>query len=335
MSERRINDVVVGIVTLVAIVVITAATLWVQQAELGPRREGVEARFRDVGNATVGSAVVVRGVRAGRIEGIELEDDGWVTVRFRMDEGVELPQNAAVILGQSTLFGEWQATVTERSAVPPDRELRRQLEEAEAPGMLPGATLPDIAQLTAVAGRIAGDVASVADRVQVAFDDSAARELRATIRDFSEMSGTLSETVRRQSGNLDRITREVSGGVQALHGAALTVQRVAERVDSSTTQGEINKIVHDASAAAAELRATTVELRTMAGQLARTQASLDSAIVRANSVAAKIDRGEGSIGLLVNDPSLYQQSDSLVRSLRVLVEDFQRNPRRYVSLRIF
>lgn len=335
MTQRRINDFVVGLVVVAGIIAVTAATLWVQQAELGATRSDVEARFRDVGNASVGSAVVVRGVRSGRIDAMELDDDGWVEVRLKLDEGVNLPPDPVVILSQATLFGEWQATITERSAAPVDRNLQRQLADAEAPGVLPGATLPDIAQLTAVAGRIAGDVASVAERVQVAFDDSAARELRATIRDFSVMSATLAQTVRQQSRNLDQITRQVGGGVEALSDAARTVQQVAERVDSSTTEGEINKIVMDASEAAAQLRVAATQLRTLSGQLAGTQASLDSAIASANSVTTKIDRGDGALGRLVNDPSLYQQSDSLVRQLRDLVQDFRKNPKRYVNLSIF
>ena len=39
--------------------------------------------------------------------------------------------------------------------------------------------------------------------------------------------------------------------------------------------------------------------------------------------------------MLVNDPSLYQQTDSLVRQLRTLIADMQRNPKRYLSVRIF
>src|SRR5690606_38760638 len=181
MSVRRTNDFVVGLVVIVATVVIVAAALWVQRADFGQRRNPVEARFRDVGNAQVGCAVVVRGVNSGRIEGIELGDDGWLVVRLRMEDDAKLAPDPAVLLGQASLFGEWQATITERSALPANPELRRQVSEASGHGdMLPGASLPDVAQLTAVAGRIAGDVASLADRVQTAFDDSAAHELRST-----------------------------------------------------------------------------------------------------------------------------------------------------------
>lgn len=336
MSVRRTNDFVVGLVVIVATVVIVAAALWAQRADFGQRRSPVEARFRDVGNAQVGGAVVVRGVSSGRIEGIELADDGWVVMRLKLDDGVKLPPDPVVLLGQASLFGEWQATITERSALPPNPDLRRQVTEASGHGdMLPGGSLPDVAQLTAVAGRIAGDVASLADRVQTAFDDSAARELRSSIHDVAVMSSVLAATVREQSRNLNEITAEVSDGVGALSSAAATVQRVAERVDSSTASGQVRSVVDNAAVAAAELREAAGELRRLSGGLARTQGRLDSLLASSQGVAAKLDSGTGSLGLLINDPSLFRQTDSLVRELRTLVQDFQLNPKRYVGLRIF
>jgi phospholipid/cholesterol/gamma-HCH transport system substrate-binding protein len=38
---------------------------------------------------------------------------------------------------------------------------------------------------------------------------------------------------------------------------------------------------------------------------------------------------------MVNDPALYQQSDSLVRELRALVADVKKNPKRYINVRVF
>jgi phospholipid/cholesterol/gamma-HCH transport system substrate-binding protein len=49
----------------------------------------------------------------------------------------------------------------------------------------------------------------------------------------------------------------------------------------------------------------------------------------------KINRGQGSLGRLVNDSTFYQTSDSLMRELLALVTDIRKNPRRYVNVRIF
>ena len=62
---------------------------------------------------------------------------------------------------------------------------------------------------------------------------------------------------------------------------------------------------------------------------------LDSFLANGDSILVKINSGQGSLGLLVNNPSLYHNSDSLMTQLRQLVNDIHANPGKYVSVRIF
>ena len=220
--------------------------------------------------------------------------------------------------------------------MPPDRELRAALAEARTSGdTLAGAVLPDIAQLTSVAGRIAGDVAQVADRVQVAFDDAAAKELRESIRNFSQLSSDLARTVNAQSKNLDRISTDVQSGLATVNAAAADLSLFASRVDSATSRGELQVIVTNSQNAARELLAATSKLRELSDGLARTETRLATAVSRADSVFLKANSGQGSLGLMLNDPALYRNSDSLVSELRALVADVRKNPRRYLNVRVF
>ncbi len=333
---KRTNDFSVGLTIIIGSFVIIAATLWVKQVDFGRERAAVTARFRDVGGAKVGTPVVVRGVRAGKIESMELSDSGFVLARMSLESSVGLPVDAIVLLNESSLFGEWQATITTRDAVGNDTEVIRQLAEAAGrPDVLPGATLPDIARLTAVAGRIAGDVASVAERVQVAFDEQAARELRGSLRNFAELSTVLAQTVREQSNNLTTVSSDVRGGVQSLLRSAELLRAVSERVDSSTSRGEVRRIVDDAAEAARQLRETGRRLLAISEQLGRSQDKLESFLANSDSVARKLNSGTGSLGMMINDPSLYRNADSVMRQLKVLLDDVQKNPRRYINLRIF
>jgi phospholipid/cholesterol/gamma-HCH transport system substrate-binding protein len=334
---KRANDFVVGLTLLLGTAVIIGTTIWVKQADLRNRREKVSARFRDVGSVRVGAAVVLRGVNSGRVQAIELGREGWVIVTMALKPDVTLPKDPVVLLNESSLFGEWQATITEESAILRDEEVAKQLTDARRAGgdMLPGATLPDIAQLTAVAGRIAGDVASVAGRFEVAFDDSAARELRSSIKNFATLSAALSQTVRAQSRNLDALSADLRLGMNRLANSAETIQRVASRIDSSTATGEVRKIVDDVATAAAQLKEASDELRAMSKQLSRSQGRLESVLQTTDSVMLKINAGKGSVGLLVNDPRLYHNSDSLVTELRALIADFKAHPKKYVNVRVF
>lgn len=333
---KRTNDLLVGSVVLLVILTLTGATLWVKQTDIGERRSRVVARFRDVGNARVGNAVVIRGVRAGTIEAIELARGGWVHVKMNLDRSMPLPGTPVVLLNESSLFGEWQATITPRSALPHDETVQAQVAESAGGGdVLPGATLPDIARLTAVAGQIAGDVANVAGRVEVAFDERAARELRSSIRNFADLSSTLSHTVRTHAGDLDTLSRGLQSAVESLNRTAASAERMASRVDSSSTSGDIHQTFNDMSHAAAELRRAAAQVRVMSEQLSSTQRQLDSFLTNGDSVLVKLNTGRGSLGLLLNDRSLYQNGDSLLLQLRGLVTEIHTNPKKFLSVRIF
>jgi phospholipid/cholesterol/gamma-HCH transport system substrate-binding protein len=333
---RRKTDVLVGLVVLAVVAATIVAIAWVKQADIGQRQREVVARFRDVGNARVGNAVVVRGVVGGRVQAIELGSDGWVLVRMRVNPSVVFPSDPVVLLNESSLFGEWQAMVIERGALPHDDAVRREIAEAGGEArVLPGATLPGIGKLTAVAGQIAGDVASVAGRVEVAFDEQAARELRGSIKNVSDLSSVLSKVVRTHAADLDVLSGQLQTAVTSLNQTAGTVRMTASRIDSATTSPEARAIMGDLAVAATELRHTSSQLHELSGRFATTQAKLDAAITNGDSVLTKINAGTGSLGLLVNDPTMYRQTDSLLTELRALVTDFKANPKKYVSVRIF
>ncbi len=335
-TERRTNDFLVGMTVLVVSILLIVVVLWVRQADLGGQTRHLIARTRDVGGVSLGNPVVIRGVRAGQVEGIALGERGWVVLRLAIDKGVSLPADPMVLLVAASLFGEWQVTIADASGVPPDRELRAALAEARTTSdTLAGAVLPDIAQLTSVAGRIAGDVAKVSDRVQVAFDDKAATEMRESIRNFAALSAELARTVAAQSKNLDRISTDVQGGLRTVNVAADNINRFAGRLDSATSRGEVQQIVANSQNAARELLHATAALRKLSEDVDRTQTRLSVAVSRVDSVLLKVNSGQGTLGLMVNDPRLYQNSDSLVSELRALVADIKKNPRRYVNIRVF
>jgi phospholipid/cholesterol/gamma-HCH transport system substrate-binding protein len=148
---------------LIGTAIIVVATLWVKQADFGRDQTTVMARFRDVGGVRIGTPVVIRGVRAGKIEAMELSDSAFVVARMALDPDVDLPVDAVVLLNESSLFGEWQATITTRDAVGRDEDVLRQISETSRGGAS-SRRRAGRARLTAVAGRIAGDVASVAER---------------------------------------------------------------------------------------------------------------------------------------------------------------------------
>jgi phospholipid/cholesterol/gamma-HCH transport system substrate-binding protein len=333
---KRANDLLVGGVVLGVIAALVSGIVWVKQSDIGRRQREVVAHFRDVGNARVGNSVVVRGVVGGRIQGIELAPNGWVDVRMKLDPSVRLPGDPVVLLNESSLFGDWQATIIERRALPNDVTLAREVADASHESdVLPGATLPGIGKLTAVAGQIAGDVASVASRVGTAFDDSAARDLRSSIRNVADLSATLRGVAEAHATDLDTLGVQLREAVRTLNRTSSVVEVTARRLDSATTSADVRELVANFSTAAFELRHAASQVRELTTRLRVTQTRAESCLASGDSVLSKMNRGQGTLGLLLNDPSVYARADSALLELRALSADIRANPKRYLSVRLF
>jgi phospholipid/cholesterol/gamma-HCH transport system substrate-binding protein len=255
---------------------------------------------------------------------------------MRLDPSVQMPSDPVVLLNESSLFGDWQATIVERRALPNDASLLRDVADASRDrGVLPGASQPGIGKLTAVAGQIAGDVASVASRFGTAFDDSAARALHASIRNVADLSTTLRDIAQSHASDLDTLSGQLRGAVTTLNRAAGVVEITARRLDSASTSDQVRLLVDNFSQASAELRRAATQVRDLTQRLQTTQTRAESFLASGDSVLTKMNRGQGTLGLLLNDPSVYRHADSVLSELHTLAADIRANPKRYISVRLF
>jgi phospholipid/cholesterol/gamma-HCH transport system substrate-binding protein len=94
-------------------------------------------------------------------------------------------------------------------------------------------------------------------------------------------------------------------------------------------------LVTNARLASEDLREMAARLKKSAGQIDTTSQSFQSTMVHLDSVLVKVNRGQGSLGLLINDPRMYRDADSLLVALRSLAGDIKAHPSRYVNVKIF
>ncbi len=69
--------------------------------------------------------------------------------------------------------------------------------------------------------------------------------------------------------------------------------------------------------------------------IGRTLANLESTMASLNQVTQKIENGDGTLGLLMNDKELYSNLNSSSKELELLLQDFRLNPKRYVNVSVF
>ena len=334
---RRENEFAVGVVVIAALALMVGGAFWLSGAHLGRTEAVYTARFRTVGGLGVGNPVVLRGVRVGRVEAIRLASGNWVEADLKIYSGVTPPAKPAVIAASVSLFGEWAATLISSDPLPNDPNIRQALGEAIAAGggKWPGATLPDIGQLTAQASRIATDIGTVAARVQTAFDSQAVSDLRRSIHDFGQIADRLARVTNEQADVIGNVGQNLSKGSDVLARAATDLQAALGRVDSATNQGQLATILNNTAAASTDMRAASQDFRALMGTANKNQESLVRVLVGADTVLSRIANRSGTLGLMVGDSALYKETTLTMIQLRQLLSDIQANPRKYFQFSVF
>lgn len=334
---KRKNEAAVGISVLLAAVVVVGGAIFLSQANFGERDEIRHARFRTVGGLSAGAAVTRSGVRVGRVEAVRLAPGDWVEIELRMRAGMELPADPVVIVASASLFGEWQATIVPRSSAPEDPTVRALLDEAAAVGggIWPGATLPDIGELTSQANRIATDVRSITTKVEETIDDQVMADLRATVASVSQMAQRLARFTDQQTTVLTQLSSNLTQTAEVVGEFSEATRTVMQRVDSSTAAGELHRVVTNSAATSEDLRRVVADLRQVTGILVEQRGSLVRTLESADSVMARVRDGRGSLGLLASDSTLYLETSQALKELRELLADIKANPRRYLKFSVF
>lgn len=334
---KRRHEFLVGLTVLAGLALVVGGALWLSETDIGHRQRMHTARFRTVGSVSVGTPVTFRGVRVGRVEAIRLAQENWVEADLRIYQGVDLPSRPAAIAASRSLFGDWAITVVSRDQPQEDPNIAHLIEEAAAAGgdVWPGATLPDVGQLTAQAGRIASDIASLTNRVQEAFDTNAVRELRRSIKDFTDIMDQLVGFTKNQTSLLNKVTGNVATTSDVVASASSNFQATLARIDSATSNGQLQNIVNSTQATSADIREAAADLRSLMDAARTHETSLVHVLLAADSLMTKIQAGQGTLGMLATDSTLYRETTATIVQLRQLLLDIQANPRKYFKFSVF
>jgi phospholipid/cholesterol/gamma-HCH transport system substrate-binding protein len=334
---KRSNEFAVGLAVLAALALVIGGALWLSESDVNQKKASYTARFRTVGGLGVGAPVTLRGVRVGRVEAIRLVEDEWVETMFSIDRVVELPQKPAVISASASLFGEWSANIVPFEPLPTDPNVREALVESDRAGGLawPGATLPDIGQLTAQASRIAGDVADVTQRIGQAFDSTALKNLQQSVKDLTAISSRLVRFANAQTDRIDRVSENVATTAEAFTGVAKSFQGAVAQLDSATSEGQLRDILDNSRASSADIRAAAADLRSIMAAARSNEASLVRVVRAADSLMGRLQAGNGTLGLLASDSALYYETTKTVVEFRALLADIKAHPSKYLKISVF
>lgn len=135
------------------------------------------------------------------------------------------------------------------------------------------------------------------------------------------LSPTAVADVHETAAVLPASAQELRAAFAELRLASIALRRTAENVESAETGTALSSAIADVERSAEALTSAAEALEQSLGSF--------------SSVMAKIDNGDGTLGRLVNDGTMYDEMNNTLREMRALAADIRERPSRYINVRVF
>ena len=261
------------------------------------------AIYDDVGGLAPATAVTINGFQVGKITSIRFfNEKGKLIVTFNVDNDFEFSKNSIAEIYDTGIIGGKSIQILPNFD---GSEVAKSGDTLKA-SIKPGLTDLVTQQIAPLKEKIESMMVN-ADSVLVGFkdvlDDDARKNLRNAIQD-------LNLTVAGFKNSSIVLNAILTDNKDKLDNSFNNLNNITEKF--SDVGNQLSKA--DLGKAATDLQATMAKL---------------------NKVMSGIDRGDGSIGKLLNDEELYNNLSEASSQLDLLLEDLRVNPKRYVHFSLF
>lgn len=260
------------------------------------------ATYPKVDGLTAGSPINISGIKIGAVRAMQIlpNDSVLVTLNINMIDG--LPVGSIAYIRATDLLGS-KAVEIERSLsttlIPPNSMIRGEYDEGAFAGV-------------AEMGKTIGD--------KVAEGTESITSVLAQVD--SVLLGGGREDMSLILENLNKVTTDMRN---VMEDRQKDINATIQNVESLTSR--LDKLTEEESAKVSEaltsLKDASAEIEALVTGLNETNQEL-------SEILAKINSGQGSLGLLVNDPSLYNNLDSLSANLNIMIKTLNENPKHYL-----
>ena len=288
--KKNKMELIVGGTILIALFILIAGVLWLKAAMVTSKMVQYTIGFPNIGTLQMGDPVMVNGVKKGTVAGISLQGIR-VAVLIDLDKEVQLTDASQVTVQNIGLMGERMVGIQLNGG---GKAYKPNGKKGEPVTVIPGGFDAGIGEAMAMIGAVLGDVKVLVKNVGGIIDSTVGDS--SFIIQFKHIVSRL-ETVTNLAEKLIVENRP-------------SIDRSVSAIEKLT--GDVNKLLDSNSTRVTSLVSNADGLSARAVVIA---ATVDSLTRTLGSMVDRINRGEGSAGLLLKDESFYHDLKKTVVDL--------------------
>jgi phospholipid/cholesterol/gamma-HCH transport system substrate-binding protein len=302
---RLSKEIKIGIYFSITLIALVWGINFLKGKDIFNKVQILYAVYDDIEGLQTTAQVSIKGLKVGTVSKIRLDQD---TEKFKVELQVRssysIPDNSVAYLYSSDIMGNKAIKIKlgDSREMLTENSIIKTGTEADAFSLL----MDDLPSIKNNLNQTIRDVDSVFRSVNKLFSDEnidnlskGISHLERTMYNISQLSATLNKNKQNIVSSLENIDSITSN----LRSNSANINRI---IDNFVELSDSLKTVR--------LAETVEELRT---------------------VIAKINSGNGNVGKLIHDESIYDNLTNTLNSLDALLSDIKENPKRYINISVF
>ena len=314
---KRYRNILIGITFLLALALFIWGFNFLKGKNIFSEQKIFYARYNEVSGLEVANPVLINGFRVGQVNKLFFDSvmTGDIIVVLTLEKEFPVPRNTYARIISADIMGSKAVQLdlgnSTELAVSGDT-LATSLEAS-----LKDAVSAQVQPIKMKAENLLLSIDSLVVAIQTVFTESAVENLTRSFNDIQKTFANLQST----TSNIDTLVDQESNRITS----------ILENVDSLSytlkqNRGSISAIIKNL-----QMVTDSIATADIPGTFKRANQSLENLEV----ILAKINSGEGTLGMLLHNDTLYMEVERSAEELNKLLEDIRLNPKRYVKFSLF
>jgi phospholipid/cholesterol/gamma-HCH transport system substrate-binding protein len=267
------------------------------------------------------STIYLRGHKVGQVTDIQFTSKNYesITLTFAIDKSVQIPANTIARIFSSDIMGTKSIDLIiphfvqsqnveilkDKSMLIPDIE-----------GSLTDQVRLEMAPLKKQIEKLMESTGTAIEQLKFVLNEKTGESLRTS---FEKIQNAV-DAMQHSSVTIDTILTNANQNIQKL---LTNIESITKNI--STKNKEIDNIINNFSSISDTLAKANI---------AQTIYKTESVMTELSVMLDKVNKGEGTLGAIMQNQNLYNNLESTSKQLDNLIRDIQKNPKRYVSFPI-
>lgn len=297
------REIKTGIIVIGGILLFILGFSYLKSTSIFDNNKTFYAVYNHVGGLQVGTPVTINGLTVGKVQDIRFKDTkGNLLVTFSVENSFVFSENSKAELYDTGILGGKGIEIKPVFDGAPEAQSKDTLNTQTKSG------LTDLVQqqLGPLKMKIEGAVSN-ADSLLVNFNEildvNAKKDLRETISNLNLVMNSFKGSAVALNSLLNNNKESLGNSIQNMSKITDNFSKLSDSINNAGLGSTLKK--------------------------------LESTVGNLDTLLDKIEKGDGTLGKLMNDEKLYVNLTDASKELDLLLQDFRLNPKRYVNVSVF